>query len=165
MAVPPLLNNSLTREADYLQGAYAQFVERALLYRPGLLVVELAEAKALARELLLSGTPGIERRLPLYLLGEYRFEAAGQTRRAQFTWKLLRGEKELDGREEKDLVAEKVPARLRQAALDLVERALGKIETPCDLEVEAKKLAEPPGRSYNSAPGEKPGIWPKQVCC
>ena len=29
VAVPPLVNNSLTREADYLQGVIAQFIERA----------------------------------------------------------------------------------------------------------------------------------------
>jgi hypothetical protein len=142
VAVPPLVNNSLTHEADYLQGAYAQFIESSLLHRPGLLVVELAEAKALAREIVLSGSQGIDRRLPLYLMGEYRFEGTGQARRGQFTWKLLRGEKELDHREEKDLVIDYVSDRLHQAALDLVDRALGKVEAPTDLEAEARNLAK-----------------------
>ncbi len=51
VAVPPLVNNSLTQEADNLQGGFACFVEQTLLRRPGLLVVELAEAKALAQEM------------------------------------------------------------------------------------------------------------------
>ena len=92
VAVPPLLNNSLTQEADNLQGGLACFVEQTLLRRPGLLVVELAEAKALARGIALSGTPGIERRLPLYLMGEYRVDGSGESRRGQFAWRLLRGE-------------------------------------------------------------------------
>ncbi len=142
VAVPPLVNNSLTHEADNLQVAFARLVERALLRRSGLLVIELAEAKALAREMLLSGTPGIERRLPLYLLGEYRLEGAGASRHAQFTWKLLRGEKELDRREAKDLAVGKLPDRLHQAAMEMIEKALGKSASPCDLEIEARQLAQ-----------------------
>jgi hypothetical protein len=82
------------------------------LRRPGLVVVELAEAKALAQEMVVSGSVGIERRLPLYLLGEYRVEAVGEKRRGQFAWRLLRGQKEFGWRDEKDLLWSKFPERL-----------------------------------------------------
>ncbi len=142
VAVPPLLNNSLTQEADNLQGGFACLVEQALLRRPGLLVVELAEAKALAREVAVSGSPGIERRLPLYLLGEYRVEGTGGNRRGQFAWRLLRGEQELGRREEKGLAWTKFPPRLRQAATELIDKVAGKRVLPSDPLAEAKQLAD-----------------------
>ena len=92
VAVPPLMNMSLGREADYLQRAYAGLIEGCLLERPGVLVVELAEADAIAREIALSGGT-IERRLPLYLLGQYRIETAAGQPAGQFTLKLLRGKR------------------------------------------------------------------------
>ena len=142
VAVPALVNNSLTHEADQLQRAFAKLVEGELLRRPGVLVVELAEAKALAQEILISSSPGIERRLPLYLMGEYRLEGVGENRRAQFAWRLLRGEKELDRRQEKDLAEKSLPNRLHQAAVEIVEKALGKSQTPSDPAIEARQLAE-----------------------
>jgi hypothetical protein len=141
VAVPLLVNNSLTHEADRFQGAFAKLVERDLMRRPGVLVVELDEAKALGRELVVSGAAGIERRLPLYLMGEYRFDGAGDARRGQFAWKLLRGEKELDRRQEKDLAVDKVPGRLQQTAVELVDKALGKSDVRPDAEAEAQQLA------------------------
>ena len=110
--------------------------------RPGLLVVELAEAKALAREIALSGTPGIERRLPLYLMGEYRVDGRGESRRGQFSWRLLRGENELGRREEKDLAWSKFPRQLQQAATELVDKAAGTKVLPSDPVAEAKHLAD-----------------------
>jgi hypothetical protein len=141
VAVPPLVNNSLTREADRFQGALARIVESDLLRRPGLVVVELDEAKAIGREAAVGGAAGVERRLPLYLTGEFRFEGGGENRRAQFTWKLLRGDKELDRRHEQDLAEDKLSDRLRQSAVDLVDKALGKSDVPPDAEAEAQQLA------------------------
>ena len=142
VAVPPLLNNSLTQEADNLQGGFACFVEQTLLRRPGLLVVELAEAKALAREIAISGTPGIERRLPLYLMGEYRVDGSGESRRGQYAWRLLRGEKELGRREEKGLPWPKFARGLQRAATELIDKAAGTEVQPSDPLAEAKHLAE-----------------------
>ena len=142
VAVPPLLNNSLTQEADNLQGGLAYFVEQTLLRRPGLVVVELAEAKALAREMAISGAPGIERQLPLYLLGEYRVDGSGGDRRCRFAWRLLRGENELGRREEKELSWAAFPRRIQQAATELIDKAAGKKVQPSDPAAEAKHLAD-----------------------
>ncbi len=142
VAVPPLLNNSLTQEADNMQGGFACFVEQALLRRPGLLVVELAEAKALAQEMAIGGDAKIERRLPLYLLGEYRVEGSGEKRLGQFAWRLLRGERELGRRERKEIPWPKISEPLRQTALELIDKAAGKSVPPSDPLAEAKHLAD-----------------------
>ena len=141
VAVPPLVNNSLTHEADRLQWSFAQLAERELLHRPGVVVVELAEAKALAQEMVVSSSAGIERRLPLYLMGEYRYEGAGEKRRGQFTWSLLRGQKELERRHEKNLLPDKMPEQLRLAAAELVDKVLGKSDVRFDAKAEAAALA------------------------
>ena len=142
VAVPPLLNNSLTQEADNLQGGLACFVEQTLLRRPGLLVVELAEAKALAREMVLSGEPGVERQLPLYLMGEYRVDGSGEDSPRPVSWRLLRGEKELGRRGEKGLSWPKFSRQLQARRHGTGRQGGGEKVMPSDPVAEAKHLAE-----------------------
>jgi hypothetical protein len=76
-AVPPFVSQDLTYDHDHLKGAYAALIEQSLLDREGIVVVELAEAEAMAREFKLAGDEGsLRRRLPYYVLGEYRTERA-----------------------------------------------------------------------------------------
>ncbi|PCJ58607.1 MAG: hypothetical protein COA79_12665 [Planctomycetota bacterium] len=72
-AVPPLVSRDLSKTHEHLQGAFAVLLENMLLDIPGVFVVELAEARAIAKELNLTGG-NIKRSLPLYLMGEYRFD-------------------------------------------------------------------------------------------
>ena len=157
VAVPPLLNKSLTHEMDHLQAAYARLIEQLLLERPGVLVVELSEAKAVAQEIFLSSTPGIERRLPLYLVGEFRVEGAGENRRGQFAWKLLRGESELDSRKAADLKVDDLPGRLQQAAQEMLDKALGQTAKPPDAAAEVRQLTQ------RAASFAATGNWPETV--
>jgi hypothetical protein len=157
VAVPPLLNTSLTYEMNHLQGAYARLIEQLLLERPGVLVVELSEAKAIAQELFLSSTPGVERRLPLYLTGEYRVEGAGEQRRGQFALQLQRGEKELDARKAADLAVDDLPGQLQQAALEMLDKALGQPGKRSDPAAEARQL------SQRAAAFEAIGNWPETL--
>jgi hypothetical protein len=140
VAVPPLVNNSLTHDADQYQGAFARLVENALLRRPGAAVVELAEARAITQEMVVTSSAGVERHLPLYLMGDYRYDGAGEKRRAQFTWRLLRGEMELDRRHVEDLMPEKLADRLHEAAIGLVDKALGRGGVRLDPDAEARQL-------------------------
>ncbi len=65
------VSHDLGYEFEYLKTAYARLLEQWLLSQPGLLVVELAEARAISQELALADAGArIERRLPLYLSGE-----------------------------------------------------------------------------------------------
>lgn len=79
VAVPPFVSRNLTFELEHLRGAYARLAEQVAFTRPGVVVVELAEAEALAKEIALAA-PGtaLARPLPVYLLGEYRHEGKGR---------------------------------------------------------------------------------------
>ncbi|MFN3150196.1 SHD1 domain-containing protein [Bremerella sp.] len=100
-AVPPFVSDDLTYEYDYLKSTYAKLLERTLLDSPGVVVVELEEAKAITDEYNLSadGT-NVARKLPTYVLGEYRNEGRGDDRRLKLSLKAQRGAKVLSERDE-----------------------------------------------------------------
>ncbi len=138
VAVVPLINNSLTRDLDHLQTAYAQLIEQSFLRRKQLAVVELAEAKAIADEILLTSGQGIKRPLPLYLIGEYRAEKS----RITFTLKLMRGPKQLESRRLAEVVPDQVSELLCRAANEMLDRAVGRSEVMIDREAETDQLNE-----------------------
>lgn len=106
-AVPPFVSDDLTYEHDYLKSTYAKLLEQSLLDSPGVLIVELEEAQAIASERSLTAESGtIKRRLPIYLLGQFRNEGQGETRQVQISLSVQQGSKELD----------KLQAELRPAA-------------------------------------------------
>lgn len=76
-AVPPFVSDDLGYRFQHLQAVYAMLVEQALLRQPGVLVVELAEARAIARELAVGGQARLARPAPLIVLGRYRHETPG----------------------------------------------------------------------------------------
>ncbi len=69
-AVPPFACNDLGFSYGYLKTAYPKLIEGWLIRQPGVVVVEFAEAKAIAKEIALTGGSDISRPLPLYVLGE-----------------------------------------------------------------------------------------------
>jgi hypothetical protein len=78
-AVSPFLSQDLGFEYEHLRSAYARLLQEMLLAQRGVLVVELEEAEALAREYELAAPgSGPTRRLPTYVLGEYRHEGRGE---------------------------------------------------------------------------------------
>jgi hypothetical protein len=142
---------------DHLQTAYARLIEQLLLDRPGVLVVELSEAKAIAQEIALSSSAAVERRLPLYLTGEYRVEGVGEKRRAQFAWKLHRGERQLETCKAADLPVDRLPVDLRKAALEMLGKAIGQSPKPPDAAVEVQQLIA------RADAFEAIGNWPETV--
>ncbi len=139
-AVPPFVCKDLGYEYEHLKGAYAKVVEQLLLERPGVLLVELAEADAIARELAISEGADISRKLPLYVLGEFRHERSDE-KREQLTLVVKRGSKELARHEEGKLKDEDVPQVLRDQMTALLEKTLGREIAPPNAKVEAKELA------------------------
>ncbi len=141
-AVPPFLGQDLSYEFDHLKGAYAKLVEQTLLERKGVLLVELAEARAIADELALTA-PGarLERKLPLYFLGEYRHEGRGDRRTATIDLKLMRGEAQLGAARKTGLRPDEAPGALRRAAADLLAKVVAGGPPP-DPKAEARQLAE-----------------------
>jgi len=143
-AVPPFISNDLTHELDHLRGAYASLFAQALQARPGVYVVELEEAEAIAREYQLAD-PGERptRELPMYVLGEYRHEGRGEDRQVTVTLRLKRGD-ELLGEARQTQPPAKAAGWLQQAAGN-VARWGGAPAAQIDPEAELRQLARRAG--------------------
>lgn len=125
IAVPPFVSQDLGYQFDYLKTAYAKLIEQTALQRPGMLVVELAEARAIAREITLAGGSGVGRTLPVYLLGEYRNDGAADARTLTLKLRAFHGESEIGTFERAKLSPIDAAAELPVAAQDLLGRAIG----------------------------------------
>ncbi len=139
-AIPPFVNQDLANDQDHLKAAYARVLEQALLARRGVLVVELDEADSLAREYeQAAADERPSRRLPLYLLGEYRHEGLGEERQVTISIQVKRG-----GEQVKRLKATMPPSEgatyLREATAQVLETAEMPVALP-DVEVESRELA------------------------
>ena len=142
VAVSPFVSRDLSYEYNHLQNAYAELVEQALGDRPNLLMVELAEARAIARELGTAGTEATLRRpLPIYLLGEFRHEGQGDKTRVTVRLQALRGEEKLAQREAA-LRPGEAPAFLQQAARELVAAGRESPRKLPDPREEARRLTQ-----------------------
>lgn len=140
-AVPPFVSDDLTYEYDYLKSTYAKLLERTLLDSPGVVVVELDEAKAIANEYNLAASDAnVQRQLPIYVLGEYRNEGRAEDRRVQLSLKAQQGAKLINEKNEK-VKPDSVSKTLLSYAQDLA--ASRGIETsPIAPEQEVKILNE-----------------------
>lgn len=142
VAVPPLLSKDLAVERQALGKPLATIVEQMLLSRPGVAVVELAEAKALADEAAVSASESVSRQLPLYLLGEFRHDGFGADARITISLSLERGSTVIGSGTIKEAAAGDVAELLRKEAAALFDK-VSKAATPLtDTAVEAKQLAE-----------------------
>ena len=142
VAVPPFVSTDLSTEFQSLQRPYALLVEQMLLDRPGVLVVELAEAKALAGELALTSAKDIERRLPLYLLGTFRHKGLSPNTRVTVDLVLMRGQNRLDERQLKDVTPGEVAAMLRREGAAMIDKAMGTAVSLPDPATEADQLGK-----------------------
>jgi hypothetical protein len=114
VAVPPFASTNLSYEYDYLKGAYAKLVEQTALSGPGVVVVELEEAEAIARELKLAD-PGatVKRSPPLYLLGQFRHQGRGTDLRVTLQFRATRGGQPVGTPVEQTVAPKEAPAVLR----------------------------------------------------
>jgi len=157
-AVPPFVSNDLMRHNDALQTGYARLVEQALLDQQGLVVVELAEARALGNEQALAGNgDGITRKLPLYFQGDFRFDGVGENQRVTLHLVLCRGTVELGRATGTDLPPATAGAWLLKATGALLGKAANITVPPHDAEVEAKQLYE------RSQLFQRIGNWPEAL--
>jgi hypothetical protein len=140
-AVPPFVSNDLTYDDDYLKTAYAKLAEEALRGQAGLLIVELQESRALAQEIALAGG-GVDRPLPLYLLGDYRHQGHGADRKAGIRLRVMRGERELASRQGAGLGPEAAARFVREMAAALVGKTMG-VDAPVpDAKAESRQIAQ-----------------------
>jgi len=155
-AVPPFVSQDLTYEHGHLKTAYAKLMQETLLGQPGILVVELAEAEALAREYELAA-PGERpnRRLPVYLLGEYRHQGRGEELQVTVKVQWKRGTGQLDELQ-KTLAPAAVPGFLKEVAGRAVSGDAA--STPATgAALEARQLAQQAGGFM------KLGDWPEAL--
>ncbi|MHB9132812.1 MAG: hypothetical protein ACYDBB_17220 [Armatimonadota bacterium] len=139
-AVPPLMNKDLTRDRDYLQDSYARLLQELLLNLPGVIVVDTDEAKAIGSETALGGTT-ITRSLPVYLIGEYRFDVGNAQIPPYVKLVLHQGERELGTRQVDRPTSESAPVFLRKATAELISLVdQQKVSLP-DPVLEAQQLA------------------------
>ncbi|MCF7839082.1 MAG: hypothetical protein K9N49_10685, partial [Candidatus Marinimicrobia bacterium] len=139
-AVPPFVSRDLSETYAHLQMAYARMLETVLLQIPGILVVELAEARAIAAEASLTGG-NVERSLPLYLLGEFRYDAANPQMPPYVKITARVGERIVGRREVKMLSPEAAAPFLRRSVLELVGEDLGRTGQKEDIALECQMLS------------------------
>jgi hypothetical protein len=141
-AVPPLVSSDLFYDFDYLKTALAKVVEASLLDQPHVLVVELAEAESISRELALGGASSLRHSLPFYLLGEYRNSGRDANRRISISLRLRHGEQELGTAAAVDLTPATAPDFMLKSANGLLSKVDAARLLPADPAVEAQQLAE-----------------------
>ena len=141
-AVPPFVSNDLGYEFDYLKATYSKVIEQILLGHKGTVVVELAEAQAIAREVTLHDAGNsLKRQTPLLFLGEFRNEGKGERRRVSISLNLLRGQTPVATARKPDLVPAEVPSVLRRTTDGLMSKVVAGDRPRFDSDVEANQLA------------------------
>lgn len=140
-AVPPLVSRDLATGQEHLQSAYARLIEATLLNVPGVLVVEIAEARALAEEMELAGGE-VRRALPLHVVGTFRFDAKNAADPPRVRLEVQRDGHVLAVREAAGLTPETAAPFLRGAAVELVRDALTLGPAAADAGRDGAALAE-----------------------
>jgi hypothetical protein len=145
VAVPPFVSQNLEFTHDHLKGAFAKLAEAEALGRKGVLVVELEEAEALAKEIALAA-PGttLARPLPVYLLGEFRHDGKGKDATVSVKLRAERGGKPIGKPEVAVVRSDESSATVRKWSAGILD-ALAKDDKPrppANPKAEAKQLAE-----------------------
>ena len=145
VAVPPFVNDDLTHGSDTMKRAYATLVEQAAEADAGVVVVELAEARAIAQEITTAaGTDRVERALPIYVMGRFRSEAGekGVPQRTRLTLEIRRGETGGASLKSEPLAPDAVAEYLRKNVSDSLKGLLGR-----DIKAQGADLEAAPLRS------------------
>jgi hypothetical protein len=144
IAVPPFLSEDLDFQNNHLQAAYAKLVEQVMLEQAGVVVVELGEAQAIARELAFDKQgAGLEKRqLPLYVMGRYRHDGLGKEQRLRMSLRLMRGDEQITLKGARDLLPSEAPTWILTKAAELTAHLHSQQAAPkIDPQAEGKQLA------------------------
>ncbi len=142
VAVPPFVSQDLGYAFDHLKAAFAKLAENAAMTRPGVVAVELAEAEAIAKELVLAA-PGetLQRRLPLYLLGEFR-HSTERDRKVRIRLHAERGGKPIGTKFDRELEPDDAPLAIRNwTSAAMVGSTVQATPAAEDSKAEARQLA------------------------
>ena len=141
-AVPSFINQDLSRKYEHLQSGYARMIQTMLLQMPGIIVVETAEARAIAEEISLTGAEDVKRDLPLYFLGEFRYDRSNLEKPPLVRIRLKRGQHELAARRMKEVSVEETHNFLRRSVLDMFGNVINEKLSEPDRHIESQILAK-----------------------
>ncbi len=152
LAVPPFVSGDLLHDYDAMQDAYAQCVITDLMRTPGLRVVELAEAQAIAQEIRLGQNQKIGRELlPYYLNGTFRDSVQGQAqaeaRKVSLTLEIRQGDQPILSKQSEPLAPEAAALFLRETAAAALQQALKQPPQAFDAAAESLQLERRAGQS------------------
>jgi hypothetical protein len=140
-AVPAFTGGDFLHRYDHLRWTYARSIEQCLVALPGVVVVELAEARAIAQELALAGNgSALQRQLPGYLIGEYHVEPGQPSDTADVTLILRQGETTVGERRLARIPLQEAIPAVQAAARELCAGTMTPATTRPDPAVEAKQL-------------------------
>lgn len=89
--VPPFVSRCLTHQYDYLQRGYAELLATGLGAQKGVAVIEVEEARQIAREIVLTDGADVKRLVPMFVEGEFevtRAETAKEEPTISFRFKV-----------------------------------------------------------------------------
>lgn len=124
LAILPFESEDFSYEHAHLMSAYAMIVEQALSRYPGSLVVELAEARAVAKELALSdGALTVQRPRPFYVIGKLKNIGEAGARRVKVVLELRRDDEVVHSTVVSAVVPDEVVTVLQRCARDIYKIA------------------------------------------
>jgi hypothetical protein len=138
VAVPAFVCDDLTREHADDGDGYADLIEQSLLARKGVVVVEIAEAQAIARELAIAGQPDPDRPLPFILLGN--FSDSGSSRTVSFHLTLNQGQKTIASASARAADLSQLAQTLLEATDRLIGSTFSKPAAAPDPDADAREL-------------------------
>jgi hypothetical protein len=141
VAVYPFTSRNLTHDHDGLKEAYARLIEQGLAEQPGVWLVELQEARAIATEIATAQSDGIARRLPLFVEGEFSHKDYSPTAPVTVQITIKRGQGTLKQWKLEELPADQATQQLRQTTLQELARVIGIEPARQDARQEAEELA------------------------
>jgi hypothetical protein len=78
VGVSPFMSKNLVHDYDALQAAFAMLLEAGIIVRPNTAVIEIEEARAIGREMGLTGSAVLDRPTPLLVEGEFNVARGGK---------------------------------------------------------------------------------------
>lgn len=88
IGVSNFVSRNLVHDYDHLQAGYVYLLQNALSSSPGVAVIEVEEARSIARENELVGDMKLDRTVPLFVEGEFRVEHGESEKQAKVHLKI-----------------------------------------------------------------------------
>lgn len=118
LAVPPFESKDIASTYDGYRAGLARLLQETLIQNPGIVVVELAEARALAQESSIS-SERVARDLPYYLIGSYQTSYVAKVPQITLTLDLQQNQQSIRRIQKEGLPPKQIKTGLEEAAREL----------------------------------------------